>query len=84
MYAVCRQLQKSNEVMAIYAEYTGQEMNVDASKLVMQGKWNMGIVPSRLEGFEVVTSVRYLKIQLGRLTIKEQWRIEEQYGGEDR
>ena len=59
--------------MLKYAEYSGQEMNVGKSKVVMQGEWNLGVFPSRIEGFEVVKSVRYLGIQLGRATTEEQY-----------
>uniref|UniRef100_A0A7S1IBV4 Uncharacterized protein n=1 Tax=Eutreptiella gymnastica TaxID=73025 RepID=A0A7S1IBV4_9EUGL len=66
-------MRKLKEVMRKYAEYTGQEMNVGKSKVVMQGEWNMRIMPLRLEGFEVVKSVRYLGIQLGVATADEQF-----------
>uniref|UniRef100_A0A7S1ICI2 Reverse transcriptase domain-containing protein n=1 Tax=Eutreptiella gymnastica TaxID=73025 RepID=A0A7S1ICI2_9EUGL len=59
--------------MGKYAKYSGQEMNVGKSKVVLQGHWNLRITPMRLEGFEVVKSVRYLGIQLGTTTIEEQY-----------
>mmetsp|Transcript_104358 Transcript_104358/g.179803 ORF Transcript_104358/g.179803 Transcript_104358/m.179803 type:complete len:145 (-) Transcript_104358:107-541(-) len=69
---VCRGLRKPKEVMLAYAEYTGQEMKVGKSKVVMQGKWDLAVKLQSLEEFEVVKLVRYLGIQLGEATIEEQ------------
>ena len=46
-------------------------MNLGKSKIVLQGMWDP--TPAQLEGFEVVRSVRYLGIQLGRATAEEQY-----------
>mmetsp|Transcript_125354 Transcript_125354/g.217331 ORF Transcript_125354/g.217331 Transcript_125354/m.217331 type:complete len:99 (+) Transcript_125354:96-392(+) len=73
MDSVCQQLRKLKDVMRKYAEYSGQEMNVGKSKVVMQGNWNLRIMPLRLEDFEVVKSVRYLGVQLGIATAEEQY-----------
>ena len=57
------QLREVKKVMQEYAEYTGQEMNLGRSKIVLQGDWEDGL--DILEGFEVATTVRYLGLWLG-------------------
>ena len=53
-----KELRVLKQVMAQYAEYTGQEMHQGKSKVVLQGEWED--TPVQIEGFQVVQAVRYL------------------------
>ena len=57
--------------MEKYAKVTGQQMHQGKSRVVLQGEWERA--PTHIEGFQVVSAVRYLGIQLGRATVESQY-----------
>ena len=71
MREIEQELRTLKRVMEQYAQVTGQRMHQGKSKVVLQGEWEQA--PTHIEGFQVVSAVRYLGIQLGRATVESQY-----------
>ena len=66
-----RELRTLKHVIEQYAKVTGQLMHQGKSRVVLQGEWDQA--PTHIEGFQVVSAVRYLGIQLGKATVESQY-----------
>ena len=65
-------LRKLKVIMKDYGTYTGQELNLDKTMLVLQGDWGPWSIPT-IEDMRVVKHARYLGWLLGKATPTDQY-----------
>ena len=65
-------LRKLKAIMKEYGKYTGQELNLEKTNLILQGDWGP-LTITELEGIKVTRSARYLGWLLGKATPQDQY-----------
>ena len=58
--------------MKDYGTYTGQELNLDKTMLVLQGDWGPLLIP-KIEDMRLPKHARYLGWRLGKATLTDQY-----------